>query len=103
MSNKLLEKEVELLAEGSTVEFKSPMKLEYYLVESNAEDSDELLGQKVYGIEIVKKVDGAGEELGFVKNLSCCREKTEDILNLLANNTVTPVGLSFVLDDIIGI
>lgn len=106
MANRLFEKKIELLQDENMVGFKSPMKLEYYLIESKIDDADEideLSGKKVYGIEIVKKIDGLKDEMKAVKNLSCCIEKTKDVLEMLAKNSVTPVGLQFVLEDMIGI
>jgi hypothetical protein len=39
----------------------------------------------------------------MVRNLSTCRKSTEYILNKLATNTVTPVSMPFILDDMIGV
>jgi len=103
MVSKFLERKVELLPNDGTISFKSPVELEYYLLESIASDFEELNGKKVYGIEIIKKVDNMLVEEKYVKNFSCCKENTKAVLNKLANNTVTPAGLPFILDDMIGI
>lgn len=103
MINRLLEKSVELIPNENAMVFKSSMKLEYYLLESNSDDMDELSGKKVYGVEIIKKVDGMNDEMQVVKNLSCCINKTKAVINKLAKNSVTPVSLRFILDDMIGV
>lgn len=102
MMNKLLEKKVELLPEEDVAGNKSPIKLEYYLLESDLDDMDELSGKKVFGGEIIKKVDGMNDEMKFVRNLSCCIENTKAVIGKLAENTVTPVTLPFILDDLLG-
>lgn len=103
MIEKYLEKKVELGFVETLKGCKNPIELEYYLLESNINDIDELKGKKVYGVEIIKKVNDIRVENNSVQNLFCCKESTKYILNKLANNTVTPVGLPFILDDIIGI
>lgn len=99
---KCLEKRIELIPDEKLDEFKSPIELEYYLVESDTEDLEELSNEKVYGIEIVKKIDNTKLENKLVRNFSCCKESTRNVLNKLVNNTVTPLELMFILDDIIG-
>ncbi|MCX8130220.1 MAG: DUF6514 family protein [Clostridia bacterium] len=102
MVNRLIEKRIELIPDEHIIGFKSPMKLEYYLIESKLDDMDELSGKKVYGIEIIKKVDGMKDEVKAVKNLSCNIEKTKDLFEKMVKNFVTPIGLPFILDDMIG-
>ncbi len=102
MINRLLEKEIELVPDEGSLGILSPMKLEYYLTETCMDDMDELSGQKVYGIEIVKRVEGLSNEKNSVINLSCCKESTMGILDKLITNSVTPVGLPFILDDMLG-
>ena len=94
-----LEKKVEIVSNDNG--YKSPMELEYYLLESNTNEFEELYERKVFGIEIVKKVNEFIEK-GKITNLFCCREKTRSILDKLACNSVTPVSLSFVIDDLLG-
>ncbi|MCX7920688.1 MAG: DUF6514 family protein [Clostridia bacterium] len=103
MLNKYLEKKIELLPNENMIGFKNPIELEYYLLESDNSDIDELSGKRVYGIEIVKKVNAMKVEEELVRNFSCCKEDTRQVLDKLANNTVTPVALSFVIDDILGL
>jgi len=102
MISRCLEKKVELIPDEELVEMKNSIELEYYLVESEISDLDELKGEKVYGIEIVKKAIDMPVERQVVRNLSCCRESARSMLDKLAYNTVTPVELPFILDDIIG-
>lgn len=103
MMSKCLEKKVELIPEQNNCDCVNPFELEYYLVESEMDDKDELTGVEVYGIEIIKKIDNVNVESSFVKNFTCCREYAKKIVDKLAYNTVTPVGLPFVLDDILGV
>lgn len=97
---KCLERKIELKPEGAFEGLESPFELEYYLIES---DSDEFAAEKAYGIEIVKKADNVKVENKMVKNYSCCRQETKNILDKIADNMVTPSELLYILDDIIGI
>ena len=103
MISKCLEKKIEIIPDGSIIECKNPIELEYYLIESETQDINDVSEEKVYGLEIVKKVKNKKVESSFVRNYSCCKEAARNTLNKLANNSVTPMCLSFVLDDIIGI
>lgn len=102
MINKYLEKEMKVFFGEDGSENRNPIELEYYITESETAGHSELSGQKVYGVEIIKKSDSGRIESELIKNVSCCYERTKNILSKLAENTVTPVGLPFVLDDIIG-
>lgn len=83
------------------------LELEYYLLESEAKDceDEELAGRKVYGIEILKKdalLPGHNnQEVQAINNFSCCRETTESVLEKLAEHTVTPVALHYVIEDML--
>lgn len=103
MTKRKLEKEVEVIADGYQNSSKFPIKLEYYLLESEMDEIGDLRGKKIFGIEVVKKMQGLEDEIKSYKDLSCCEESTQYILNKLAINSVTPLGLPYVLDDIIGI
>lgn len=103
MIRKCLEKKVKMIPDEQSTEFAAPFELEYYLIESDITHPDELMQDKVYGVEIVKKNVNEKVEREIIKDLSCCRKNTENILNKLVNNTVTPVCLSHILDDIIGV
>jgi Family of unknown function (DUF6514) len=103
MIKRKLEKEVEVTAEGYQNLSEFPIKLEYYLLESETDEIDDLRGKKIFGIEVVKKMQGIEDEIKSYKDISCCEESTQNILNKLAINSVTPLGLPYVLDDLIGI
>ncbi len=103
MVSKYLEKRVELLPDSSLNEFEKPFILEYFLLESEENDYEELKGEKVYGIEIIKFISDTEVERSTVTNLSYNKEFAGNILNKLVYNTVTPVSVPFILDDIIGI
>ncbi|WP_010243206.1 DUF6514 family protein [Acetivibrio cellulolyticus] len=102
MLSKYLESRVELdLAEGTSTN--SKIQLEYYLIESEHSQNYDCCGDKVYGIEIIKKESDNHAESEIVRNLSNSKENTKGILSILAKNTVTPIGLSFVLDDLMAL
>ncbi|MEG6611745.1 DUF6514 family protein [Pseudoclostridium thermosuccinogenes] len=103
MINRRLEKSLELSMNDGLSGDCASIKLEYYILENEISDMDELTGKIAYGIEIVKKVDGKNDEVSTVKNLSCCKESVIRILDKLACNTVTPVGMPYVLDDMLGV
>ena len=102
MIKRNLEKEVLLTNDENNLLINSPIKLEYYLLESEIKEIDELKGQTAYGIEIVKKVNGENEEAKSFRNILCCEDSIRNLLNKLALNTVTPISLAYVLDDMIG-
>ena len=102
MLSKYLESKVEVeLNNGSTTNTK--MQLEYYLIESEYNHGVDCCGEKLYGIEVVKKDNDQYIESELIKNLSNSREDTKGILNILAKNTVTPIGLSSVIDDLMAL
>lgn len=107
MDSKHMKRRILLNPGEHEYELKSPVELEYYLVESDIDENDGLTGKRGYGIEIVKREmpDRSAEriERRFVRNISCNEQNTARILEKLANNLVTPVGLPFVLDDMIGV
>jgi hypothetical protein len=103
MIKRKLEKQVELTGDENQMLFKFPIKLEYYLLESEMDESEELKGRKTFGIEVIKKTQGNSDEIKSFTNVSCSMENTQNLLNKLAANSVTPMGMSYVLDDILGI
>ncbi|HHW49540.1 MAG TPA: hypothetical protein GXX14_13130 [Clostridiaceae bacterium] len=103
MVSKSLEKIVQLIPDENEMEFKNPMQLEYYLVESESPGDLQTYTDKVFGIEIVKKIGNNEVERKLIRNYSHSRQTTENILKVLAENTVTPVSLPYILDDIIGV
>ena len=101
MYNRYLEKKLEFTTDEAILGRKIPIELEYYLIESNINDYNYDLGEKEYGIEIVKKIDDSKFESEMLKAISPCIEDTRKLLNKLANNTVTPIEMPFVMDDIL--
>ncbi|MDP4094945.1 MAG: DUF6514 family protein [Bacillota bacterium] len=79
-----------------------PLVLEYYMLESEVDYISELAGKKVYGVSVVKKVGKDCFEGDEIRNLSCSFNNTKQLLKTLSINKVTPVGLKFVLEDMIG-
>ncbi len=79
-----------------------PMELEYYLIESRIDYSDDFSGEKVYGIGIAKRVSEICYEENNVLNFSFCKNETSKLIDKLADNTVTPISLRIILDDLIG-
>lgn len=100
---KYFEKKIELLPDENDEMLKSPIILEYYLLESKIFKEEEFPGDEVYGIEIIKRASNKNIEIGCIRNFSHNKETAKQMLYKLADNTVTPVGLPFVLDDIIGV
>jgi len=80
-----------------------PFKLEYYLLEGEVNYIAELIGKKVYGIGIIQKNSPSLMNEERVLNFSCCRETTEEIIQKLIKNTVTPTELPYILDDMLGV
>lgn len=75
--------------------------LEYYIIESEVDCRDELAGKKIYGVGVSKTTDDKLFEESIVYNFSCCFEKTKDVINMLVRNTVTPVGLVSILEEVL--
>lgn len=100
---KYLEKRIEVLQEEINSMTGNVLELEYYLVESDfkEEESSEMI--KGYGIEIIKKENGVFQESIIVKNIYCLRDNSESLVRKLLENTVTPVSLPYILDDLIGV
>jgi hypothetical protein len=78
-------------------------EIEYYMTEGICTDEGELKGQRVFGLGIIKKNSRMDVEEASIQNLSCCREYTEKMMEKLYINRVTPVGLPYVIDDIMGV
>ncbi len=78
-----------------------PIKLEYYKIINE----DEMIKQEKakFGINIVKteyQKDEIKVENEKIQYLSNDEKKVEEILNLLKENEVTPIGVSDVLNDV---
>jgi hypothetical protein len=96
---KYLEKKVSFFTEEIDKEDKYDFDLEYYLIESNERnEGDE---STVYGLEIIKRA-GENTESKLIRNYSNSIKATRQLIKQLAYNTVTPVSLPFVIDDILG-
>ena len=78
---------------------KYPIKLEYYKTEKEEENV-----KSRYGIEVVKREyleDNIKVETKEIKNVTNNVQEIDEILGLLKNNEVTPVGLEDVMQDLI--
>jgi hypothetical protein len=102
MLSKFLEKKVEIILDGFSPKEENSLELEYYLLESDCAGDEEKGFQKAYGVEIVKKHKGLLNERKKFENVSCSRQTTQNLVELLAANTVTPSTLPYILDDLIG-
>lgn len=92
-----------LLEQGGEADTDYPIDLQYYLLESELSIEEELKGIKTYGVGIIKKTQEECTEAKFVEALSCCLASTKEVLSLLVRNSVTPVSLHDVLEDIVGV
>lgn len=105
--NKRFYSKVEFEAENLT-DKDLKMCLEYYLTENTySNDYKNAQELKSFGIGIVKKQYLCDEivniEYKSAEHLSLDKEKVEMLLEKLAKNTVTPISLYNVLDDLIGV
>jgi hypothetical protein len=101
MLNRCLEKKVSLeLNESESFKCNEKMVLAYYLFEIELDNHEEFFGKKAYGIEIVKTINGEFVEKESIKKYSIYKEGALEFLHKLARNTVTPVGLPYLFDDL---
>lgn len=102
---KFFEKHVVVEGSEHGQKIKNEMELDYYLLESGSEDvdADKQEIQKAYGVEIIKKQIGRPDERKQYKNIFPSRDKAKNLIELLAEQTVTPSTLSYILDDLLGI
>lgn len=103
MALRTLEKRIRV---GGNEEHSGDMKsfeLEYYLLESEADNDDAANNRTIYGIEIVKKTDGGCVENSRFEGIFTDKSRTRELIGTLASNTVTPVSLPYILDDLLGI
>jgi len=101
MVSKFLEKRVEIEYDGFHHSPKNMLELEYYLLECDYTEIGDRVAQKTYGVEIVKKHQGILNERKQFENIFNNREKTRSLVELLAENTVTPSTLPYILDDLL--
>ena len=76
--------------------------IEYYLTEKEEEDED-FNSKKPYGIEVVKKqkIDGVTyREIKRVNDMSGDAENLKKLLSILYRNSVTPITVGDVLEDL---
>ncbi|HOA56273.1 MAG: DUF6514 family protein [Acetivibrionales bacterium] len=103
MANRMLEKCIrvdEVVGDfGETGIF----DLEYYLLENETDHDYPESVQTVYGIEIVKRLDDGSVENEKFEGVYVDKSKTRKLIDLLAANTVTPVSLPYILDDLLSV
>ncbi|MBR5586729.1 MAG: hypothetical protein IKW02_02090 [Clostridia bacterium] len=74
-------------------------RLEYYLTEKSGGDDKEV---KVFGVEVRKiGAEDGGVGVQRVDGLSACRESVLEMICLLSDMEVMPVGLCDVLEDLV--
>ena len=76
--------------------------VEYYLTEKE-EDEEDYNSKKPYGIEVVKKqkIDGVTyREIKRVNNMSDDAESIKRLLAILHRNSVTPITVGDILEDL---
>ena len=98
---KALEKE---LCETVKVELpQGDCYLEYYLIKHSVLDLSPRLNLFTYGVEVVKRSCDDGEvlETKLISDVCCSVMRMNDMISVLARNTVTPVGLHDVLEDLL--
>jgi len=100
--NRYLKKTVEVKFENIQ-SGQNSIELEYYLLESEDNSSMESDCRKTYGVEIIKKYCSVPQESKSYKDIYSSREEIDTLVELLANNNVTPVHLPYILDDLLGV
>ena len=82
------------------------LSLEYYITESDITDEEQNYHRKIYGVEIVKREFKINSDIctekKLINDISCCKETAKEVVDKLIAHTVTPVTLSNVLEDLIG-
>lgn len=101
MVSKFLEKRVEIKYDEIYQGLGNSFELEYYLLEKEDNEIGDRETKKIYGIEIVKKNQGILNESKQFQNIFNTRIKTKNLVELLAENTVTPSSLPYILDDLL--
>ncbi|NLJ88762.1 MAG: hypothetical protein GX327_08355 [Epulopiscium sp.] len=78
------------------------IQLEYFLLEKEGNDGNNSM--KTYGIEIVKKKSFLGKaictETDQIDCLTHEKEIAKEIINKLISNSVTPITMSYIINDI---
>jgi len=78
--------------------------LDYYILEKEVEIEE--FSVNTYGIEICKRSKREDNSSYFeyrkIFDIFCTEEETVDVINKLARNSVTPICMQEVLEDLIG-
>ena len=85
-----------LFSNEVTLEDDRIMRLEYNITENKSTDTEE----PYYGIQITKYIDG-NKEVEEIEGISYSRDKVEAMAKILFQNTVTPISLVEIVDDLI--
>jgi hypothetical protein len=93
---------ITLSSDKNVINVENNVNLEYYILESETEESNVFFGIRYYGIEIIKKQNQLEIEKNSIHNVSCNERNAHHLLNRLIENKVTPTELPFVLDNILG-
>lgn len=102
MLSRFLEKRIIIEGQEIPGDPGNVIELEYYLLESN-QDSEKTASQGIsYGMQIIKKGCGMANESIMFKDIHPSRKTTEKLVELMAQNTVTPVTLPYIMDDLLG-
>lgn len=103
MVNKYLKRRMNIPMKDYLSDFKEPISLEYYLLECEDNGNNDEIGVCIgYGVEVVKILSDKPVESNSFNNITHCKKAALDIINILARNTVTPIELPYVLDNIVG-
>ncbi len=103
MHNKFLIRRVDNVTSEAPESKTGSFVLEYYIIESELPESNDFGKVIVYGLEIVKKLTSELSEKNQIENVFCSREAAEGLVNILAVNSVTPVSLGYIIEDMLGV
>ena len=102
MLSRFLEKRIEIGGQEILCNPGNALELEYYLVESDPDRENTAPEERGYGIQIIKKESGVACESVMLRDIHPSRETAEKLVKLMADNTVTPVTLPYIIDDMLG-
>ncbi|MGI6669393.1 MAG: DUF6514 family protein [Acetivibrionales bacterium] len=102
MVSKFLHRRVEIECSESGYQVENIMELEYYLTESVTDSTGTDDIKKTYGVGIKKKQQGVLGESIYFYNVYPSKKKTMSLVELLAEQTVTPSTLAYIMDDLLG-
>ena len=78
----------------------SRFKLEYYIIENQINTTNGALYFHSYGIEIIKREEDI-TETKRIMNIVYSEEKALNLVQVLANNKVTPMSMEEIINDYI--